>query len=141
MRPVSKYYDDSLDNFIKHELLVKAKFILNMLSVENINNGDMVFILLTNLVKSIKKLENIFIHILFKNYVNTSMLTNNLSQMDGKNLPELPASRIIDDRFRMLYNHVKLTQAHTRKNKIIKTVVSHGLVLTCFVVAIVAMMQ
>ena len=139
--PVSKYYDDSLDNFIQHDRLVRAKFILNMLTVENVSNGNMVFILLTDLVKSINKLENVFVHILFKNYVNTSMLTNNLGQIDGENLPKLPPSRMIDDRFRMLYNHVRSTQAYTRKNKIIKTVVSHGLVLTCFVGAIIAMMQ
>ena len=112
-----------------------------MLTIENVNNGDLVFILLTNFVKSVRKLENVFVHILFKNYVNTSMLTNNLGQIDGKNLPELPASRIIDDRFCMLYNHVRSTQAYTRKNRFIKTIVSHGLLITCFVGAILAMMQ
>ena len=40
--PVSKYYDDSLDNFIQHDRLVRAKFILNMLTVENVSNGNMV---------------------------------------------------------------------------------------------------
>ena len=132
--PVSKYYDEYLDNFIKHERLVKAKFILNMLTVDNLCSGDMVFILLMGLIKNIKKLDNVFVYILFKNYVSTSILTSNLSQMDGKNLPELPASRNIDDRFRMSYNCAKLTQAHIRKNKMIKTVASHGLV-------IIAMMQ
>ena len=53
--PISKYYDDSLDNFIQHDRLVKAKFILNMLTVENVNNGDLVYILLISLVKRIKK--------------------------------------------------------------------------------------
>ena len=132
--PLSKYYDENLDSFMKHEHLVKAKFMLNMLTVDNLCSGDMVFTLLMGLIKNIKKLDNVFVYILFKNYVSTSILTSNLSQMDGKNLPELPASQNIDDRFRMSYNCAKLTQAHIRKNKMIKTVASHGLV-------IIAMMQ
>ena len=138
--PISKYYDDSIDNFIQHGRLVRAKFILNLLTNENVSNGDLVFILLTDLVKSINKLENMFVHILFKNYVCTSMLTNNMSQINGENLPELDDRTVTDVRFRMLYDHVRSTQAHTRKNRIVKTVVSQGLLLVCFVSAVLVML-
>ena len=104
------------------------------------NNADMVFVLTINLVKCINKLEDIFVHILFKNYVCTSMLTNNMGQINGENLPELDNRTVIDDRFRWLYDHVRSTQAHTRRNKIVKTVVSQGLLLVCFLVATLVML-
>ena len=138
--PVSKYFDDSIDNFIQHGRLVKAKFILNLLTIENVNNADMVFVLTTDLVRCINKLENMFIHILFKNYVCTSMLTNNMGQINGENLPELDDRTVIDERFRMFYEHVRSTQAHTRKNRIVKTVVSQGLLLVCFLLATLVML-
>ena len=100
----------------------------------------MVFVLLTDLIKSINKLENIFVYLLFKNYVCTSMLTNNMSQINGENLPELDDRTVIDERFRMLYDHVRSAQAHTRKNRIVKTVVSQGLLLVCFVTAVLVML-
>ena len=120
---------------------MKAKFILNMLTVDNLCSGDMVYTLLMSLIENIEKLDNVFVYILFKNYISTSILTGNLTQMQGENLPELPASQNIDTRFRMSYNCARLTQTHIRKNKMIKAVASHGLVLICFFIAIAAMRQ
>ena len=100
----------------------------------------MVFVLTTDLVKSINTLENIFIHILFKNYVCTSVLTNNMCQIKGESLPELDSRMVIDERFRMLYDHVRSAQAHTRKNRIMTTIVSQGLLLICFVTAVLVML-
>ena len=138
--PVSKYFDDSIDNFVQHGVLAKAKFILNLLTNENVNNADMVFVLTIKLVKCINKLEDIFVHILFKNYVCTSMLMNNMGQINGENLPQLDNRTVINDQFRWLYDHVRSTQAHTRRNKIVKTVVSQGLLLVCFLVATLVML-
>ena len=101
---------------------------------------EMVLVLTTDLIKSINKLENMFIHILFKNYVCTSMLTINMGQINGENLPELDDRTVIDERFRMFYEHVRSTQAHTRKNRIVKTVVSQGLLLVCFFLATLVML-
>ena len=75
----------------------------------------MVFILTTDLVKCINELENIFIHILFKNYICTSMLTNNMGLINEGSLPELDNNTAIDQRFKMFYEHVRATQASLRK--------------------------
>ena len=138
--PVSKYFDDSIDNFVQHDRLAKTKFILNLLTTENVNNADMILVLTVNLVKCINKLDNIFVHILFQNYICTSMLTNNMAQINGESLPELDNRTVIDEKFRMLYNHIRSTQKHTRKNKIVKAMLSQGLALACFIVAILVML-
>ena len=138
--PVSKYFDDLIDNAVQHARLVKAKFILNLLTIESINSPEMVFVLTTDLVKCINELENIFIHILFKSYICTSMLTNNMSQIDEGSLPELHDNTAIDQRFKMFYEHVRTTQAHIKRKRFIKTIMSQGTLLACMISAILVML-
>ena len=138
--PVSKYFNDLIDNAAQHARLVKAKFILNLLTIESINSPEMIFVLTTDLVKCINELENIFIHILFKNYICTSMLTNNMGQINGGSLPELDNNTAIDERFKMFYEHVRATQTHIKKKRFIKTIMSQGILLACLFLAVLVML-
>ena len=139
--PLSKYFDENLDSHIRHEKLVEAKFMLNMLVVDNLCSGDFVFTLLISLISNIKQLDSVFVHILFKNYVTTSTLMGNLNQMQGEDLPQLPASENIDTRFRMSYDYARLTQKRIRRNNTIKKFTVYSLVLLCLSITILAIKQ
>ena len=114
---------------------------LNMLVVDNLCSGDFVFTLLISLIRNIKQLDSVFVHILFKNYVTTSTLMGNLNQMQGEDLPQLPASENIDTRFRMSYDYARLTQKRIRRNNTIKKFTVYSLVLLCLSITILAIKQ
>ena len=141
--PVSKYFDDLIDNAAQHTRLVKAKFVLNLLTIESINSPEMVFVLTTDLVKCINELGKycpLFIYILFKNYICTSMLINNMSQIGEGSLPILHDNTAIDQRFKLFYEHVRTTQARIKRKRLIKTTMSQGTLLVCLISAVLVML-
>ena len=138
--PVNKYFDDLVDNAVQHARLVKAKFILNLLTIESINSPEMVFVLTTDLIKCINELESIFVHILFKSYICTSMLISNMSQINEGSLPELSDNTAMDRKFKMFYEHVRTTQKHVRKKRFVKTIMSQGTLLACLISAVLIML-
>ena len=137
--PEKRHYDDMTDNFICHERLVRAKFSLNLLTVEKIDNESLVLILLQDLMANIELLESLFVHLLFNGWIPTSMLTSNLALLNGRTLPKMPDSRYIDIRFKILYQHVLSTQKDIKKHKLLKVFLSNCLKIVYLSVIIVTL--
>ena len=133
--PVKKYYDDMTDSVLGHKDLVQARFSLQVLSEEKLNES-LVVAFIIDLVNILESLESLYVHLLFSDWVPTNRLTENLSTLNGKISPNLPPSNHIDVRFKMLYQTLQTAQMSTRRQTFFRNLLSNGLHLMGFLVTV-----